>query len=105
MSIMGSYCKAYAARQLAEFPGWREKPIVNPAPADSDDPALEGRYLFLQENFVVTDGIFLDDQIVFDDVSDEWKRFCVEVLKFEIPHFEEIPRLGDEPVEEAPPAS
>jgi hypothetical protein len=44
----------------------------------------------LQENYVVTDGIFKDENIIFDDVTDEWKEFCTKELEFEIPEYEPI---------------
>src|SRR5688572_12058494 len=88
MATMGSYCKAYPAEHFAEYAGWRERrdwlPEPEAEPGASAEEA-ETRYLFLQENFVVTDGIFLDERIVFDDVTDEWKSFCRETLQFEVP--------------------
>jgi hypothetical protein len=30
----------------------------------------------------VTDGIFIDQHIIFDNVTDEWKEFCKNVLAF-----------------------
>jgi hypothetical protein len=42
-------------------------------------------HLYLQETYVVTDGVFLDQNIVFDDVTSEWKDFCTHTLKFEVP--------------------
>jgi hypothetical protein len=36
-----------------------------------------------QENFVVTDGIFIDEHIIFDKVTDEWKEFCKGTLMFD----------------------
>jgi hypothetical protein len=42
-------------------------------------------YLFLQENFVVTDGIFLDENIIFDNTTPEWIDFCKNSLEFEVP--------------------
>ncbi|HSR69913.1 MAG TPA: hypothetical protein VLU25_18440 [Acidobacteriota bacterium] len=41
--------------------------------------------LYLQENYVVTDGIFKDENIVFEEVTPEWTRFCSDILHFEIP--------------------
>lgn len=43
--------------------------------ADSD-------YLFLQENYVVTDGIFKDQHVIFDAVTPEWISFCNTTLDF-----------------------
>ena len=36
----------------------------------------------MQRNFTVTDGIFIDENIIFDDVTDAWKDFCQNVLEF-----------------------
>ena len=46
--------------------------------------------LYLQENYMVTDGVFLDENIIFDDVTPEWKDFCTHVLKFEVPVYETV---------------
>ena len=55
--------------------------------------------LYLQENYVVTDGIFKDQNIIFDNVTDEWKEFCHGTLQFEIPNYEpiEIKRAEEAP--------
>jgi hypothetical protein len=39
-------------------------------------------YLYVQRTFTVTDGIFIDENIIFDDVTDAWKDFCQNVLEF-----------------------
>jgi hypothetical protein len=67
MANMGSYCKAYPIERFREFGGWSEK-----MPITADPEQEDGRYLFLQENLVVTDGIFIDEK---------------DVLNFEIPDF------------------
>lgn len=81
MAQMGKYCKAYPVRQLREFSGWREKESKN-GEAGSGAPA-EHPYLYLQENYTVTAGIFLDEQVVFDEVTPEWIDFCKNTLQFE----------------------
>ena len=100
MAEMGKYCKAYCAEDLGQFDGWeakignlrpeikrenREEIEVDRAELQDDD------VLYIQENYVVTDGIFKDEHIVFDRVTDSWKSFCTETLGFEIP--------DDEPIE------
>jgi hypothetical protein len=82
MANMGSYCKAYPIERFREFGGWSEK-----MPITADPEQEDGRYLFLQENLVVTDGIFIDEKVVFDRVTPEWEAFCKDVLNFEIPDF------------------
>lgn len=96
MSSMGKYCKAYSIPKLRGYSGWTEQAQntrkekqkgadgkeveVTRALTDSD-------FLYLQENYVVTDGIFKDENIIFDKVTPEWIAYCQEVLKFEIPVF------------------
>ena len=92
MATMGRYCKAYAIDQFRKFKGWEEK-IENLAPIENDEDGsqqprtslAEDDYLFLQENYVVTDGIFLDEHIVFDSVTPEWKEFCTNDLALRSP--------------------
>jgi hypothetical protein len=40
-------------------------------------------YVYLQGNFTVTDGIFIDENVIFDEVTPEWIEFCRNVLGYE----------------------
>ncbi|MGB8508760.1 MAG: hypothetical protein WCD76_10165 [Pyrinomonadaceae bacterium] len=90
MPKVGRYCKAYPVGRLRLFAGWSDgvkRPRREAAPEDeaalsslSDDDVL-----FLQEDFSVTEGIFLDDGVLFDDVTPEWKSFCEDELGFRVP--------------------
>ncbi|HWS85815.1 MAG TPA: hypothetical protein VN282_02400 [Pyrinomonadaceae bacterium] len=103
---MGRYCKAYLVERFREFGGWKENlqhlkqekpqggmrkkksPDGTPEeapPAETRQALADGDHLYLQENFVVTDGIFMDENVVFDEVTPEWISFCENELKFEIP--------------------
>ncbi len=44
--------------------------------------------LYLHDNYVVTDGIFKDENVVFDEVNEDWKAFCTKDLEFKIPAYE-----------------
>jgi hypothetical protein len=82
MPNMGSYCKAYPVERFREYPQWSEKERQKQAePAQADEEA----YYFLQENYTVTENIFLDEGVVFDKVTPEWKEFCTRTLAFAIP--------------------
>lgn len=91
---MGKYCKAYPVAALKQFGGWTdtlETPVDNSNGEGSEktEIALDGRhYLFLQEDFTVTKNIFLNEDVVFSDVTPEWMSFCKGTLKFEIPALE-----------------
>jgi hypothetical protein len=98
MPMMGRYCKAYLIKDLAQYPRW------NPdfASLKQKEDGLENRTtladddcLFLQESLVVTDGIFVDQNIIFRDETPAWRAYCEQVLKFAVP--EDIP-MSDEPV-------
>src|SRR5262245_59128306 len=99
MSKMGTYCKAYYLETLESFPGWKEaaknielesKPATDGEPenveSENGESALQP-FVYLQENYTVTAGIFLDEEVVFDAVSDEWISFCKDTLKFEVPDY------------------
>ena len=117
MAEMGSYCKAYLAKQLREFPGWKEDTSdLRPDTQEVDGEEVEvprseigdEDILYVQEDFVVTDGIFKDENVVFSDVTDEWKAFCRDTLEFEVPVYEipEIPVAESaESGGDAPPAA
>ncbi len=44
----------------------------------------------MQENYVVTDGIYKDENIIFDNVTAEWVEYCQLSLEFEIPEYEPV---------------
>lgn len=93
MATMGRYCKAYHARSFRAYPNWTEnrdnlrktKESVDGNEVEVPRELTDDDVLYLQENFTVTDGIFLDQNIVFDNVTPEWQEFCTETLRFELP--------------------
>src|SRR5215470_6256594 len=92
MATMGSYCKAYPATRLRQFTGWSEKVApLRACPADGgaeEDNSEQGmEYFYLQENYTVTAGIFLDENIAFSDITPEWKDFCHSQLNFSVPAY------------------
>ena len=95
MAKMGKYCKAIPLLRLRQFDGWKENArTANEETRHLDDSGSEtppqltdSDFLFLQSDYTVTRGVFLDENVVFDGVTPEWIKFCTEELKFEIPHF------------------
>jgi hypothetical protein len=90
---MSSYCKAYLLGQFREFSDWQPS-AENARPddqADSDTDSAAPRelrddsILYLHDNFIVTDGIYPEEHVIFDNVTPEWRRFCTERLAFRIP--------------------
>ena len=99
MAEMGKYCKAYLAKDFRQYPDWEEN-LDNLRKEteykDGEEKEIErdelkdDDILYLQENYVVTDGIMKDEYIIFDKVTDVWKEFCTKELEFEIPVYEPI---------------
>jgi hypothetical protein len=98
MATMGKYCKAYLLKQLRQFSQWTErlenvrkdKQEVDGKEVEVARELTDDDFLYLQENYVVTDGIFLDENIIFDNVTAEWKEFCHQTLGFEIPVYQPV---------------
>jgi hypothetical protein len=96
MKTMGKYCKAYPLGKLREFREWTEnasqarmeKKLVNGEEIEGPRELNEDSYLYLQDNFTVTDDIFRDQNIVFDHVSPQWIEFCKNTLNFEVPAYQ-----------------
>src|SRR4029077_11984384 len=108
MAEMGKYCKAYLAKQFREYPGWtenadnvrKEKKEIGGKEAEVERTLNDDSILYLQENYLVTDRIFKDQNIIFDNVTDDWKQFCHSTLAFEIPVYEPIEIKHAEPAAE-----
>lgn len=92
MSALGKFCKAYPLGQFRQFPGWKEdahnaRKILTEIDGETHEvprELAETDYLYLQENFTVTDGIFLNEHIIFDDITPEWIEFCQNTLGFKV---------------------
>ena len=96
MAEMGNYCKAYHTSGFRKFRGWSEdtsnlrgekkyvdgKEVFEPKTSLEDDDIL-----YLQENYVVTHGIFKDEHIVFNKVPDQCRGSCNGELAFQIPDY------------------
>ena len=93
MTTIGKYCKAYQLSRLRQFPSWTEKPEN----ARLIRTELEGEtvtvireltnldYVYLHADYTVTDGIFIDENIIFSEVTPEWVEFCRNVLGYQPP--------------------
>ena len=79
MKTIGKYCKAYAIDDLRKFSGWNESAHEEQATAERD----LGNILFVQENYTVTAGIFVDENEILNQPTPEWIEFCRDILKFD----------------------
>ena len=91
MNRLGNYCKAYMIDDLRKFSGWNDSAREDEAQAVTDEAKTDtdlSNVLFVQENYTVTAGIFLDENVVLDKPTPEWIEFCRDALKFDPPAIE-----------------
>jgi hypothetical protein len=89
MSTLGKYCRAYPLSQLRQFPGWVERADeARKLRKEIDGEIVEAvrtltdeDYVYLQLDYTVTDGIFVNENVIFNEVTPEWIEFCQRVLK------------------------
>lgn len=82
------YTRAYHLRELRNFNGWHEERINWKDNADAD-PAADGLsdddVVYLHEDLTVTQSMWHNEQVIFNRVTPEWKKFCTNVLEFRVP--------------------
>jgi hypothetical protein len=79
MKRIGKYCKAYAIDDLRKFSGWNESAQEEQVTDETD----LNNILFVQENYTVTAGIFVDENVILNEPTPEWIEFCRDTLKFD----------------------
>jgi hypothetical protein len=93
MAIIGKFCKAYPLYRLRQFSGWKEvaenarpvRKVVNGETIEAPRKLTDSDYVYLHRDFTITDGIFIDENILFTDVTLEWIEFCQKVLGADLP--------------------
>jgi len=89
------YCKAYYLRDSRKFSGWMESKInwkEDKSNTDDGDETETGDkefadddVVFIHQDFTVTQSMWHNENVIFNEVTPEWKKFCAEVLKFKVP--------------------
>jgi hypothetical protein len=69
------YCTAYHLGDLRRYSAWSSE-----VQDLSDDDVV-----FLHQDYTVTKSIWTGENVVFDKVTDDWKEFCNNELRFAVP--------------------
>jgi hypothetical protein len=85
MSNLSAYCKAYPLEHLRAYAHWADAHRGHTADGYGD-------FAFVHDNYEVTGGIFVDDDVIFRDITPEWVAFCSSELDFKVP--EDVLRLN-----------
>ena len=86
------YCKAYHLKGLREFPGWSESRINWKETDDrkGDDQPEGGEFtddkiVFIHQDFTVTESMWHNENVIFNDLDEGWRKFCKTTLSFKVP--------------------
>ena len=93
MSTLGKYCKSFPLERFRQFPGWTEnlknarktRQEIDGETVEVERELSDADYLYLQENYTVTDSIFLDENVIFSNVTTAWIDFCRNELGVKFP--------------------
>jgi len=77
---MKNYCKAYYLKDMRQFSAWKEISAAESA-ALSDETIV---YLW-DDLTVVRSPAASEQNVLWEDVTEEWQNFCQTILSFEIP--------------------
>ena len=82
------YCTAYHLGDLRRYSAWSEnKPINEDKSAEngSVQELADNDVVFLHQDYTVTKSMWAGEDVIFDNVTDQWKEFCVTQLQFAVP--------------------
>jgi hypothetical protein len=88
MAKIGKYCRSFKLSRLRQFPNWTEeaenarkvRTELNGESVEVARKLTDDDYVYLHGDFTVTDSIFIDENVIFCDVTPEWMEFCRNVL-------------------------
>jgi uncharacterized protein len=85
-----TYCKAYHLKELRQFSDWTESRINWKAAAETDDKSCDAEFaddniVFLHQDYIVTESIWPNENVIFNNLTPEWQDFCNAVLAFKVP--------------------
>ncbi len=84
------YCKAYYLRDLRGYPAWGESRINwKEKKANGNGDAGEGfgddKVVFIHQDFTVTESVWPNENVIFNNVDPVWEEFCANTLNFKVP--------------------
>jgi hypothetical protein len=87
------YCTAYHLGELRRYPAWTENKLepkkgnngTGEDKPDENQGLADDEVVFLHQDYKVTKSIWADEDVIFDNVTEQWKDFCNTELKFVIP--------------------
>jgi hypothetical protein len=91
------YCKAYHLGDLRKYSAWseskinwKEKKETGREKSKSDNGTADGPFqddkiVFIHQDFTVTESMWHNENVLFNNVDSGWKEYCADSLKFKVP--------------------
>jgi len=85
------YAAGYTLGELRRYPAWDEKKLAGGGEATAasngeQTPGLtDDDVVFLHQDYKVTKSIWPDEDVIFDQVTEQWKDYCHGQLQFAVP--------------------
>lgn len=84
------YCTAYHLGDLRRYSAWSEKKPESGAESKTgengqDQELNDDAVVFLHQDYTVTKSMWAGEDVVFDNVTEQWKQFCTTELRFAVP--------------------
>lgn len=93
---MVKYCKPDLINKLHKFNQWSEekpentKKEIDGQKVEVNRNLTDDNFLYLQENYIVPDGILANENIIFAHVTCECQEFCNKTIEFEVSVYEPV---------------
>lgn len=81
------YCTAYHLRDLRRYPAWTENKLETSKTSENGQPSAlsDDEVVFLHQDYTVTRSMWAGEDVIFNQVTDQWKQFCANELRFAVP--------------------
>lgn len=88
------YCKAYHLQDLRKYPEWSESRINwkkkkddnnGDSNGNTDEPFPDHKVVFIHQDLTVTESVWHNENVIFNQVDSAWGDFCANTLKFKVP--------------------
>jgi len=87
-----NYCTAYHLGELRRYSAWTENKLdarsgSKQSGAQTSEPQglADDEVVFLHQDYTVTKSIWSGENVIFDNVTEQWKDFCNTELQFAVP--------------------
>jgi uncharacterized protein len=84
------YSKAYYLKDLRAYPAWSESRINWKEKSENGQDASGGDFtddkiVFIHQDLTVTESVWHNENVIFNNVGSAWEEFCVNSLNFKVP--------------------